>query len=114
MLVALATVCVGAWSRMRDPGGTGGGRAAELIESDVERASRSWDQAHKDMAEYEQRWHLSRYTEEDDPTKWEDGTPPVFLLAIHLRHSIILFLKLLTGVFARRGRLRLTTPNSDS
>ena len=79
VLVALATVCVGAWSRMRDPGGTGGGwRAAELIESDVERASPSWDQAHKDMAEYEQRWHLSRYTEEDDPTKWEDGTPPVF------------------------------------
>jgi hypothetical protein len=49
-----------------------------MIAPDLERASRSWDRAHKDMAEYEQRWHLSRYTEEEDPTKWEDGTPAVF------------------------------------
>jgi len=70
LLLTLAAFCaVGVW-RTWEPG------ASEMISGDLEKASRSWDQAHKDMAEYEQRWHLSRYTEEDDPTKWEDG--PVY------------------------------------
>ena len=73
LVLSLATVCAaGAWMAARAPG------AAEMIAPEIEAASRSWDQAHKDMAEYEQRWHLSRYTEEDDPTKWEDGTPVDF------------------------------------
>lgn len=73
LMLSLATLCaVGVWTSGWAPG------ASEMIDPAVERASRSWDQAHKDMAEYEQRWHLSRYTEEDDPTKWEDGTPVPF------------------------------------
>jgi len=50
----------------------------ELIAPEIEKASRSWEQAHKDMAEHEQRWHLSRYTEEDDPYDWHNGTPVPF------------------------------------
>jgi hypothetical protein len=72
-VLSLATVCA-AWAWASAPRA----RSGELIAPGLERASRSWDQAHKDMAEYEQRWHLSRYTEEDDPTKWEDGTPVPF------------------------------------
>jgi len=52
--------------------------ASELIAPELEKASRSWEQAHKDMAEHEQNWHLSRYTEEDDPYDWHDGTPVPF------------------------------------
>jgi hypothetical protein len=75
IMLSLATVCavgVCCWTSAWAPG------ASEMIDPALERASRSWDQAHKDMAEYEQRWHLSRYTEEDDPTEWEDGTPVPF------------------------------------
>ena len=70
LLLTLAAFCAVGVRRTWEPG------ASEMISGDLEKASRSWDQAHKDMAEYEQRWHLSRYTEEDDPTKWEDG--PVY------------------------------------